>query len=127
MPRAADATAEFFRELSEREREPLLARVTATFRFDLLQGGKTERWLVEVRKGELTVSRRNRKADCVLRAEKELFDRLASGERNAMAASLRGELILEGDLTQLVQAQRLFTGPAVSRQSRRAAASRRQS
>jgi len=124
---AADATTEFFGELGKREHEPSLERVTATFRFDLVDGAKTNRWFLAVTKGDLAVSRQNRKTDCVLRADKGLFDRLASGEQNAMAAALRGELVLEGDMTQLVQAQRLFPGPAPSGKSRRAAASGRRS
>ena len=65
----ADATTEFFDDLSRRGHDPLLERVTATFRFDLVHGGKTDRWLVTVTKGDLAVSRQNRKADCVLRAD----------------------------------------------------------
>jgi len=118
---AADATTEFFNDLGRRGHEPLLERVTATFRFDLVHGRKTDRWFVAVTKGDLAVSRQNRKADCVLHADRELFDRLASGEQNAMASVLRGELVLEGDPTRLVLAQRLFPGPAASRESRQAA------
>ncbi len=112
---AADATTEFFNDLGRRGHEPLLERVTATFRFDLVRSGKTERWLVVVTKGDVAVSRQNRKADCVLHADRELFDRLASGEQNAMAAVLRGEVVLEGDSTRLVLLQRLFPGPSASR------------
>jgi len=111
----ADATTKFFDDLSRRGHEPLLGRVTASFRFDLVDGGKTERWLVAVTKGDVTVSRQNRKADCVLRADRKLFDRLADGEQNPMAAVLRGEAVLEGDSTRLVLFQRLFPGPPASR------------
>ena len=46
-----------------------------------------------------------------MRADKELFDRLASGTANAMAAALRGVVDAEGDLQLIVQFQRLFPGP----------------
>ena len=116
----ADATTAFFDDLSLRGHDPLLERVTATFRFDLAHGRKTDRWLVTVTKGDLAVSQKNRKADCVLRADRQLFGRLASGEQNAMAAVLRGEVLLDGDPRLLVLVQRLFPGPAASRKSRRA-------
>ncbi|HME04377.1 MAG TPA: SCP2 sterol-binding domain-containing protein [Solirubrobacteraceae bacterium] len=121
MATTADATAKFFDDLSRRGHEPLLERVTASFRFDLVDGGKTDRWLVAVNKGDLAVSRQNRKADCVLHADRKLFDRLAGGEQNAMAAVLRGEAVLDGDATRLVLFQRLFPGPAASRKVGRAA------
>jgi putative sterol carrier protein len=121
--RAKDPTTEFFEGLSRRGHEPLLERMTGTFRFDLVREGKTSRWLVAVTKGDLAVSRQNRKADCVVHAERQLFDRLAGGEQNAMAAILRGELVLDGDVTRLVLLQRLFPGPASSRRSRGVAAS----
>jgi putative sterol carrier protein len=120
---AADVTTEFFEDLGRRGHEPLLERVTGTFRFDLVHEGKTKRWFVTVTKGDLAVSRQNRKADCVVHAERQLFDRLADGRQNAMAAVLRGELVLDGDVTRLVLLQRLFPGPAASQKSRRVAAS----
>jgi putative sterol carrier protein len=122
VTRAADVTSEFFDDLGRRGHEPLLGRLSATLRFDIVHGRKTDRWLLAVSKGDLAVSRQNRKADCVLRAEKGLFDRVASGEQNAMAAVLRGELVIDGDWTLLVLAQRLFPGPAASRESRPPAA-----
>jgi putative sterol carrier protein len=122
---AQDATTQFFDDLSRRGHDPLLDRVTATFRFDLTHCGKTERWLLAVNKGDLAVSRKNRKADCVLHVEKELFDRLASGEQNAMAAVLRGEVVLDGDPRRLVTLQRLFPGPVAPREFRRIGGDRR--
>ena len=82
----ADATAEFFGMLVERGHEPLLEKATGTVRFDLRDGKKTDRWLVSVVKGDLAVSRRNLRADCVVSAEKALFDSVAGGKTNAMAA-----------------------------------------
>ena len=66
-------------------------------RFDLEDGKETERWLVAVVKGDVAVSRKNAAADCVVRADKALFDGIASGEANAMAALLRGAMSVEGD------------------------------
>jgi putative sterol carrier protein len=123
-----DETADFFEQLSRRGHEPMLKKVKATMRFDLAQDDRTDRWLVTIDKGDIAVSRRNAKADCVLRAEKTLFDGLASGELNAMAALLRGDLGLEGDPQLIVLFQRLLPGPPGSRDPRAAAGyARRQS
>jgi putative sterol carrier protein len=123
-----DATTVFFDELSRRGHEPMLKKVKATMRFDLAHDDRTDRWLVTIDKGDIAISRRNAKADCVLRAEKTLFDGLASGEVNAMAAMLRGEIGVEGDPQLMVLFQRLLPGPPGSNDPRAAAGyARRQS
>ena len=106
----ADSTAEFFNELGSRGHEPLLEKATGTVRFDLKQGKKTDRWLVAITKGDLTVSRRNVGADCVVSTDRALFDGVTSGKANAMAALLRGAMTVEGDVKLLVLFQRLFPG-----------------
>jgi putative sterol carrier protein len=125
----ADATTEFFNELGSRGHEPQLQGATATFGFDLLQGKAVDRWFVSVKKGHLAVSKRTTRADCTVRTTRAVFERVAEGEQNAMAALMRGEIELEGNWTLLVQFQRLFPGPAKSRRSRsrRIAAARRAS
>jgi putative sterol carrier protein len=106
----ADATAEFFAELGRRGHEPLLQKLTGTFRFDVT-GERAEHWLVEVKRGDVTVSRRNARADCAMRADRKVFDAIASGEANALAATLRGAAVIEGDVALLSGFQRLFPGP----------------
>jgi putative sterol carrier protein len=120
-----DATAEFFDALVERGHEPLLEKATGTVRFDLKDGRKTDRWLVTVVKGDCTVSRQNLRADCVVTADKSLFDGITSGKTNAFAALLRGAMGVEGDIELLVLFQRLFPGPSRSRRPRPIAASAR--
>ena len=107
-----DATTKFFSDLEERRHEPLLEKVRGTLRFDLKSGKRTTRWLIEIEKGDVSISHRNGKADCVVRAKKSLFDGIAGGQQNAMAAVLRGEVGIEGDRTLLVRFQKLFPGPA---------------
>jgi len=107
-----DATAEFFDGLARRGHEPLLAKTTGTLRVELAGGKRTERWLVTVDHGDVSVSRRNAAADCTVRADRELFGRVADGETSAMAAVLRGALEVEGDPGLLVLFQRLFAAPA---------------
>jgi predicted lipid carrier protein YhbT len=106
----ADPTTEFFEELGSRGHEPLLEKATGTVRFDLTRGTKTERWLVTVAKGDLGVSRRNVRADCVVSSDRTLFDGVVSGKTNAMAALLRGAIGVEGDVRLLVALQRLLPG-----------------
>jgi putative sterol carrier protein len=117
-----DATSKFFDALVERGHESLLEKATGTVRFDLKDGKKTDRWLVTVVKGDLAVSRQNLLADCVVTADKSLFDGIASGKTNAMAALLRGAMSVEGDVQLLVLFQRLLPGPSRSRRPRPTAA-----
>ena len=100
-----------FEELGRRGHEPLLEKVSGTIRFEIVDGKQTERWLVSIDKGDLSVSRKNVRADCTLRTDKAVFDRVASGKMNAMAATLRGDIALEGDSELLVPFQRLLPGP----------------
>ena len=116
-----DSTSEFFDELDRRSHEPLLEKASGTLRFDLADGKRTDRWLVTVKKGDVAVSHRNVRADCVVRADRALFDGVAGGEVNAMAALLRGAMGFEGDVGLLVLFQRLFPGPPRSRSRRHAA------
>lgn len=115
-----DATAEFFGALAERAHEPLLRNTAGTIRFDLERGKRVDRWLMTVAKGDVAVSRENLGADAVLRMDKSLFDDLALGQANALAALLRGEMAIEGDLELAMVFQRLLPGPTGSSGQNRA-------
>ena len=108
-----DPTAGFFLELGSRGHEPLLADVAAaTVRFDITRARHTDRWFLGIDKGDLAVSTvDDAQADCVISADRVLFDGIATGAVNAMAALLRGELSFDGDPELLVLCQRLFPGP----------------
>jgi putative sterol carrier protein len=107
----ADPTADFFESLRARAKEPLLHDVEGVLRFDVVEGNRTDHWFVAMEHGNVVVSKRNGKADSVIRAEKKTFDRLVSGDMNAMAAALRGEIDIGGDPTLLLVFQRVFPGP----------------
>jgi predicted lipid carrier protein YhbT len=109
------ATSALFEELGRRGPEPLMEKVSGTVRFDLVRGKRTEHWLVSSQKGEITVSRKNAAADCVVRADSAVFERVATGELNATALVLRGAIGIEGDLQLLLLFQRLFPGPSDAR------------
>ena len=121
----ADPTAAFFAELGSRGHEPMLEKVTGRVRFDLTQSGRTDHWLVAITKGDIAVSEKNVDADCVVRASREVFDSIARGEANTMAAYLRGTMSVEGDPGLAVLFQRLFPGPSGSQDQQRSAAGQR--
>ena len=112
---ASDSTAEFFRALGRRGHEPLVERASGTVRFDLVEGKRTDHWLVTLDRGDVSVSRKNVPADCVIRTRRALFDEIARGDVNGTTAYLRGELTAEGDAEFLVLIQRLIPAPAKAR------------
>jgi len=106
-----DATERFFDDLRHRGYEPLVAKFSGRLRFDLVDGGRTDHWLVAIDKGQVAVSHEGGDADCTIKTDKAMFDTLASGEANAMAAALRGALVCTGDVDLLLAIQRIFPGP----------------
>jgi predicted lipid carrier protein YhbT len=115
---AADGVVEFFEELGRREHEPLLAKFSGRVRFDLVDAGRPDRWLVALDKGDTTVLHKGGPADCTVRADRALFERLCRGEENAMAAVLRNALVCSGDVELLFAIQRIFPGPPPEQQPR---------
>lgn len=112
--RMTSPTEELFAQLGRRGHEPLLAKASGTVRFEIAQGMCTEHWYVRVDRGDVTVSRENLEADAVVRASRELFDRVADGEEYILAALLRGEMSAEGRIPLLVLFERLLPGPEAS-------------
>ena len=106
------STAAFFDELGRRGHEPLLERVRATVRFDIGDGASVAHRVLHVDRGDLRVTSEDGEvtADCVVILGEELFDEIVGGRTGAMAAFLRGALIVEGDPEVLVLVQRLFPG-----------------
>jgi putative sterol carrier protein len=106
-----DATTKFFEGLEARGHEPRLEKVKGTLRFDLKNDKRTARWLVSIDEGDVAVSHRNAKADCVVRTDSAVFDGIASGKVNLFASALRGTMGIEGNPELLVIFQRLFPDP----------------
>jgi putative sterol carrier protein len=111
----ADPAADFFTRLSLRGQEPLLGKTRGTVRFDVVDGPRTEHWLVTIDRGRVSASRGRGDADCVVRTDKALFTALATGAANPVAAYLRGALTFEGDPGLLVRIQRVLPGPSGER------------
>ncbi|WP_319460174.1 SCP2 sterol-binding domain-containing protein [Micromonospora sp. RTP1Z1] len=102
------ATREFFDELDRRGSERLLKKTTGTIRFDLEHGHGIDHWLVTIINGDIRVSREERDADCVIRADNAFFDRMARGEEKPLPAWLRNEITSEGQYRFIVLLERLF-------------------
>ena len=51
----------------------------------------------------------------MIQTDKELFQRLITGEENAIAATLRGALVCAGNVELLFAIQRIFPGPPSKR------------
>jgi putative sterol carrier protein len=107
-----DATAAFFEGLRQRDHQPQLGHKSGVVRIDLADDGRTDRWFVMIDDCKVTVSKKNQPADATIGADKAMFDRIASGEANAVAALLRGAISLEGDWNVLLVFQRLFPSPS---------------
>jgi putative sterol carrier protein len=123
----SDETGKFFDEVGKRGQEPLMRGATGTLRFDLGGDKSTERYFVKITRGNLAVSKKNGQADCVASMERQLFDKLARGDTNAMAAVLRGEIGIKGDPELLVLFQQMFPGPSKAVAAREGVAVGRQS
>jgi putative sterol carrier protein len=114
---STDAVTGFFADLSSRGHQPLLEKGTGTLRFDLVDGNRVERWLITLDKGDVSVSRRNAAADCVLRTERALFGAIVTGNADAVSAYLRGEVTLEGNPELMVLFRRVLPVRAKRRRS----------
>jgi putative sterol carrier protein len=98
----------------------VLRQLAGTIRFDLQRGDSTERWTLALRNGDVSISHRKGKADCVATLDARLFEALAKGEANAFTAALRGDIELEGQPALLLEFQRLFPGPPQDRRGQAA-------
>ena len=110
----SDVTERFFDELAERGKEPCLAGISGRVRFDIV-GKRTEHWLVTIDRGGIAVTHESGGADCTMKADREVFERIVRGDDNAMAATLRGALICSGEVDLLLAIQKLFPGRDLGR------------
>jgi hypothetical protein len=115
----ADPTSEFLEGLAERGRIPALQRTTRTLRIDVDRDGRNDHWRLDIRRGAVSVTRSEAgdDVDCVIAAPGSLMDDLVTGRANAMASTLRDELVMSGDPNVLVRFQRLFPNPTGRRKT----------
>ena len=105
-----DPTSDFFSRLGQPGARRL-GSATGSIRIDLGHGKATEHWLLVIDQGNISVSRKNAKADAALHTDKEIFDQLARGEASPLASMLRGLVQAEGDAELIVLFQGLFPAP----------------
>ncbi|GGK06826.1 hypothetical protein GCM10010123_40710 [Pilimelia anulata] len=98
----SDVTTAFFEELAESGYEPMLRRATGTIRFDLESDDRVTQWMVAIDHGVPAVSRKKGRADCVVRADAALFDKVVTGEANTVAAMLRGRIAATSEKPELL-------------------------
>src|SRR5215470_15910093 len=101
------ATEAFFEGLARRRHEPLLEKVSGCLRVDLDRGKSVDHWFITIKGGDVTVAREGGEPSTVFYAPAPVFEKMASGEMNAMSAMLRGEAAATGDLELAVLLQRL--------------------
>ena len=104
--------------LARRGHEPRLENVTGTLRFDIAHDDRIDHWFVEIEDADVSVSREEREADCVVRIDKPVFDRLVKGETSALAAWLRNQVKIRGRFSLLRLFERLYPGPPGARDPR---------
>jgi putative sterol carrier protein len=109
-----DPATRYFTGLAQHGHYPLLKSTAGTLRFDLGAGsGRAEHWRVTIDHGHIDVTRGDEHADCVVKVDKSLFDGIVTGHVNTMAAMLRGQVEVFGDLHLITMLQRLFPGQAL--------------
>ncbi|MFR9780402.1 SCP2 sterol-binding domain-containing protein [Micromonospora sp. MS34] len=94
---------------------------SGTLRFDLREGARTEHWYLTIDHQDVRVDRSAEEAELVVRADREVFDRLAEGRLHPAAALLRNDLTVKGNLRLLLTLRRLFPGPPGARHPRETA------
>ena len=103
---------EFLTELGKERHVRLLERTSGTVLVELEDDGRTERWYVNVKRGDVSLSRSGSKPDCVVRTKASTFKAIRTGQLNLMAAVLRGLLSIEGKVALMVALQGLFNPSA---------------
>jgi SCP-2 sterol transfer family len=103
-----DPSEAFFDKLRVVGRIPALARVSGTLRLELANGRHTEKTQITVHRGHVTVGPASGRADCMVAAQRKVWDALVTGEAQPLTAYLRGALAAAGDAGMLVAMRRLF-------------------
>jgi putative sterol carrier protein len=103
-----DTAEDFFSAIPDDLHVQRLARCRGSVRFDIVGSRGTDSWRVDINKGDIVVTRDDAPADAVAYADKAVIDGIIRGEVNAVAATLRGVLVVEGNWDLLLLCQRLF-------------------
>jgi putative sterol carrier protein len=108
----ADELKEFTEQLGYRGHLRLLERTSGIVLIELVDHGRTDRWYVNIKRGDVSLAKSLPKGasgpDCVLKTETSTFKAIRTGQLNLMAAVLRGLLSIEGNPALIVALQGLF-------------------
>ena len=104
----ANPTEEFFEGVARRGHEPMLERLSATVRWDIITGDRIEHRVIRIDHGDLTLTVEPEPADCVISMERAVCDDVVTGRTSWLAALLRGTAAVEGDPELMILTQRLF-------------------
>jgi hypothetical protein len=105
-----DRIEEFFDHLASAH-QPMLEDVASTLRIDLDEPGGVRHWLLRIDHGSVEVSRRAGRADASLSTDRPMFEKMITGEANALTAVLRERIQLDGELGTVLAFGRLMPSP----------------
>ncbi|WP_422752529.1 SCP2 sterol-binding domain-containing protein [Micromonospora sp. WMMD708] len=118
------SVAEFLDRWDGGRRPDLPETTSGTLRLDAAEDGHTAHWRLTIRDQRVEVTRSADDADLVVRADREVFDRLASGRTHLATALLRNDLSVRGNMRLLMMLRRIFPGPSDARHPREVARER---
>ncbi|MEW2377579.1 SCP2 sterol-binding domain-containing protein [Micromonospora sp. NPDC047812] len=110
------ATSAFFEQLADVGHDPRFCKVRGTIRFDIREGDRVERWLLDIDHGRLRVTRSDAPAEAVITVTADVAEAMTRGEMNGLAGITRGEIMIDGNLALAMRVGRLFPMPPASRQ-----------
>jgi putative sterol carrier protein len=108
MSTGENPTAVFFDRLRHIGRIPMLAKVTGSLLVEIVDGRRSERVQITVKRGRVSVSPPEETADCALQADRQVWESLVCDRTQPMPAYLRGSMSISGDAAMLVLMRRLF-------------------
>lgn len=113
-----EATERFFASLPARAPDVIVGPIDGTLQINLTAEDRTEHWHLVLQERHVEVRRAQLPADAVWESSLELFDRLATGRAQALAAMLRNDTTLRGDLLLFLTFRAFFPTPPGTRDPR---------
>lgn len=104
-------TAAFFEQLARTAYDPRFTKVRGSVRLEIHDGEQVDKWLITIDDGRFRVDHGDGPASSVTSMSAPLAERLLRGEINALAAILRGEILVDGDLGLALRLGRLLPAP----------------
>jgi SCP-2 sterol transfer family len=111
----SDPISQFFADLAQPGHLATFESESATLRFDVPDGSRTERWYVAVNDGDVSVARQGGQTDAIVTTGRPVLEAIVAGRLNAQAALLRGLVQCQGSMAALMTFQRCLPGPPGSR------------